>query len=235
MQEQRSDSSLKELFERVLPASEISSAASGYFLCNELLFRKWVSVGEDFVKDDVFQLVVPVKFRPLVLKVAHDKCGHFGVRKTYLGILKHFFWPHVKRDVSAYIKTCHVCQLTGKPSQSMKPAPLQPISVVNEPFTHLIVDCVGPLPCSKSGCKYLLTVMCQSSRYPAAYPLRSITTKAVVKALSQFISIFGIPKVVQSDQGSNFSSNMFRQVLKLLRINQNQSSAYHAQSQGALE
>ncbi len=62
-----------------------------------------------------------------------------------------------------------------------------------------------------------------------------VSTKSVVRALTQFISIFGIPKVIQSDQGSNFTSHMFGQVLKLLRIKQNQSSAYHAQSQGALE
>lgn len=68
-----------------------------------------------------------------------------------------------------------------------------------------------------------------------AYILRSITTKAVVKALMQFISIFHIPKVVQSDQGSNFSSHMFGQVLKLLCVTQNQSTTYLAQSQGALE
>ena len=172
VQEQSDDSSLTQLFERVLPASEISSAANGYFLHNGLLFRKWVPVGENCVDADVFQMVVPTKFRPLVLKVAHDECGHFGVRKTYLNILKHFFWPRVQRDVSAYIKTCHVCQLTGKPNQNVKPAPLQPISVVNEPFTHLIVDCVGTLPSSKSGYKYLLSVMYQSTRYPAAYPLR---------------------------------------------------------------
>ncbi len=85
------------------------------------------------------------------------------------------------------------------------------------------------------GCKYLLTVMCQKTRYPAAYPLRSITAKAVVKALTQFISVFGIPKIIQSDQGSNFSSHVFGQVLKTLRTHHNQSSAYHAQSQGALE
>lgn len=157
------------------------------------------------------------------------------MRKTYLNVLRHFFWPRVKRDVALYIKTCHVCQLTGKPNQGIKPAPLQPIPAVSEPFERLIVDCVGPLPCAKSGCKYLLTVMCQSTRYPAAYPLRSITTKAVVKALTQFISVFGIPKSIQSDQGSNFSSHMFGQVLKLLRVGHDQSSAYHAQSQGALE
>ena len=49
------------------------------------------------MEDAVLQLVVPTKFRPLVLKVAHDESGHFGVRKTYLNILKQLFWPHVKR------------------------------------------------------------------------------------------------------------------------------------------
>lgn len=45
--------------------------------------------------------------------------------------------------------------------------------------------------------------------------------------------MFGVPKVIQSDWGTNFSSQMFALALKLLK--HNQSSAYHAQSQGALE
>lgn len=161
----------------------------------------------DYVSDAIFQPVVPGKFHSLVLRVAHDDSGHFGARKTYLHILKHFFWPRIKRNVAAYIKTCHVCQVSGKPNQHVLNS-LQPIVAVGEPFAHLIVDCVGPLPPSKSGCKYLLTVMCQSTRYPVAYPLRSITTRVVV-SLSQFISVFGIPRVIQSDQGLNFLSHMF--------------------------
>lgn len=57
----------------------------------------------------------------------------------------------------------------------------------------------------------------------------------MVKALTQFIAIFGIPKIIQSDQGSNFSSHLFAQVLKQLNVKHHQASAYHAQSQGALE
>ncbi len=101
--------------------------------------------------------------------------------------LRHFFWPPVKRDVSAYIKTCHTCQFTDKPNQMLKPAPLSPISAMSQPFEYLIVDCVGPLPRSKSGANYLQTVMCPSTHYPAAYPLRTITTRSVLRALSQFI------------------------------------------------
>lgn len=118
----------------------------------------------------------------------------------------------------AYIKSCHTCQLTSKPNQSLKPAPLCPILAISQPFEHLIIDCVGPLPPSKSGATYLLTVMCQSMRYPAAYPLRTITARSVVRALSQFFSILGVPRVIQSDQESNCSPHLFAQILKQLYV-----------------
>lgn len=44
----------------------------------------------------VFQVVVLDAFRD-VLKTAHNKCGHFGVRKTYLHVLKHFFWTYINK------------------------------------------------------------------------------------------------------------------------------------------
>lgn len=77
--------------------------------------------------------------------------------------------------------------------------------------------------------------MCQSTIYPAAYPLRSITTQSIVKALTQFISIIGIPKVIQCDQENYFTSGMFQEELRQLGVRHNRSTAYHAQSQGVLE
>ena len=234
--EQKSDQSLSDLFERVVPDLAVRDHAQCYFLLDGLLVRKWVPYNSLGLGEAVFQVVVPTKLRSKVLEISHgDVAGHFGVRKTYDRVLHHFFWPRLKRDVAQFVKTCHTCQLTSKPNQVVKPAPLFPIPAIGQPFEHLIIDCVGPLPRSKSGHSYLLTVMCQATRYPAAYPLRTITTKAVVKALTQFISIFGIPKVIQSDQGSNFTSHMFAQILKQLKVKHNKSTAFHAQSQGALE
>ena len=102
-------------------------------------------------------------------------------------------------------------------------------------FEHLLIDRVGPYPKSKAGSLYLLAVICQSNRYPAAYPLQNITAKSVVKALSQFVSVFGIPKVIQTDRGTNFTSQLFGEVLKRLHVKHATSSACHLQSQGALE
>lgn len=235
VKEQHTDQSLSSLFGQAVSPNVFESVAHGYAVQNGLLMRKWTPLSDTLLGEPWLQIVVPSAFRSSVMKTAHDMLGHLGVRKTYDRIVRHFYWPRLRKDVAAYIKTCHVCQMTGKPNQVIKPAPLQPIPVEADPFDHLQLDCVGHLPTSKGGSRYLLTIMCQVTRYPAAYPLRSITTRSIVKALSQFISVFGIPKLVQTDRGSNFMSRVFAQVLHQLRIKHNRASAYHPQSQGALE
>ncbi len=77
--------------------------------------------------------------------------------------------------------------------------------------------------------------MCSATRFLEAIPLRKITAPVVVKALVKFFSTFGLPKVVQTDQGTNFLSKLFTQVLTTLNISHRISSAYHPESQGALE
>ena len=57
----------------------------------------------------------------------------------------------------------------------------------------------------------------------------------VVKALIKFFCRFGLPKVVQTDQGTNLMSRLFAQVLKKLDVTYAHSSAYHPESQEALE
>ena len=161
--------------------------------------------------------------------------GHLGINKTYHKILNHFFWPGLKSDVSQHCKSCHICQMVGKPNQTIPKASLQPIPAFDEPFSRIIIDCVGPLPKTKSGCQYLLTIMCASTRFPEAIPLRNIKTKTIVKALVKFFTFVGLPRSVQSDQGSNFMSGIFQQVMHELGIKQYKSSAYHPESQGALE
>lgn len=71
------------------------------------------------------------------------------------------------------------------------------------------------------------------TRFPEAVPLQKIT--APVPALMKFFTMFGLPKVVQTDKGTNFTSQVFSQVLKTLGIKHIISSPYHPESQRALE
>jgi len=90
--------------------------------------------------------------------------------------------------------------MVGKPNQKPPVAPLKPIPVLGKPFSHVLIDCVGPLPKSKSGNQYILTIMCVSTRFPEAIPLCSIRTPNIVKALVKFFTLVGLPRSVQSDQ-----------------------------------
>ena len=207
-----------------------------YYVQNDILMRKWgppdVSADDEWTVNH--QIVVPRAYRPEILNLAHETpmSGHLGVNKTYHKIFNHFFWPGLKSDVSQHCKSCHTCQMVGKPNQIIPKACLQPIPAFDEPFSRIIIDCVGPLPKTKSGCQYLLTIMCASTRFPEAIPLRNIKTKTIVKALVKFFTFVGLPRSVQSDQGSNFMLGIFQQVMHELGIKQYKSSAYHPESQG---
>ena len=72
-----------------------------------------------------------------------------------------------------------------------------------------------------------------ATRYPEAIPIRSLKAKVVVKELLKFCTTFGLPKVIQTDQGTNFMSKVFAQVLEVLSVKHQISSAYHPESQEA--
>lgn len=98
--------------------------------------------------------------------------------------------------MAKFCKSCKECQLVGKPNQVLTPLPLNPIKIVDEPFSRIILDCVGPLPISKKGNQYLLTIMCACTRYPEAILIRKISAKIIVDKLISFFTQYEIPKVV---------------------------------------
>ena len=239
IQEQQTDPEISRLIFRALPEDEISQVPMCYYIKNGILMRKWRTF--DIPADDEWavyhQIVVPKSYRHEILSIAHESpmSGHLGINKTYHKSINHFCWPGLESDVSKYCKTCHTCQMVGKPNQTIPKDQLQPIPAFDEPFSRILIDCVGPLPRTKSGNEYLLTIMCTSTRFPEAIPLRNIKTKSIVTALIKFFTFVGLPKSVQSDQGSNFMSGIFQQVMHELGFKQYRSSAYHPESQGALE
>lgn len=237
--EQEKDPSLQSLYFRAVTEYEAKDQASCYYVKDKVMMRKWrpPTVPADEEWNTKYQIVTPQRYRSEILRLAHDSpmAGHLGIRKTADRVLKHFYWPGIRRDITHHCKTCHTCQMVGKPNQKIPQAPLKPIPAFEEPFSKIIIDCVGPLPKTRTGCQYLLTIMCASSRFPEAIPLRNITSKTIVKELTKFFTTYGLPKEVQHDQGTNFMSRLFQEAMNELGIKQIHSSAYHPESQGALE
>jgi hypothetical protein len=237
--EQQNDPDISVLIQHATDETDAANDPICYFMKDGILMRKWrpstVPVNEEWLVR--YQIVIPKTYRSEVLSLAHETplSGHLGINKTYQKIITHFYWPGIRKDVVEFCKTCHTCQVVGKPNQTIPKAPLKPIPAFEEPFSRVLIDCVGPLPKTKKGNQYLLTIMCASTRFPEAIPLRNIKTKTIVQALTKYFTLVGLPKSIQSDQGSNFMSGIFQQVMHELQIKQYKSTAYHPESQGALE
>jgi len=76
------------------------------------------------------QIVVPTALRAKLLSVAHEipAAGQLGVAKTKDRLLRNFYWPSL-----------------GKCAPN-PPAPLHSLPFVSEPFCHVAINIVGPLP-----------------------------------------------------------------------------------------
>ena len=91
-----------------------------------------------------------------------------------------------------------------RPNQIVPKVPLQPLPALQEPSSRrIVVDCLEPLPKKRSGHQYLMTITCASNRFPEAVPLRNISAKVIVRALTKLFTPVGLPSSIQSDQGSN--------------------------------
>ena len=80
-----------------------------------------------------------------------------------------------------------------------------------------------------------MTILCPTSRYPIAIPLGNISARNIVKHLLKVFTTYGFPKEIQSDRGTNFSSDLLKETLKEFNVKHTLASPYHPQSQGALE
>ena len=151
--EQHKDPDISCIFERALQDSEMSEDPVCYYTNSGILMRKWrppdASVDDDWLVK--YQIVIPKPYRMDILRTAHETplAGHLGINKTYHKILNHFYWPGIRKDVVEFCRSCHTCQVVGKPNQAISKAPLQPIPAIGEPISRILTDCGGPLPKTK--------------------------------------------------------------------------------------
>ena len=97
------------------------------------------------------------------------------------------------------------------------------------------MDILRPLPASE-GYRYVLTIIDRFSRWPEAFPLRDIEATTVCRAfVDGWISRFGAPETLTTDQGSQFESRLFSALLNLTGSHRNRTIAYYPASNGMVE
>jgi hypothetical protein len=107
--------------------------------------------------------------------------------------------------------------------------PPQHIPVPSHRFSHIHMDLVGPLPASKGFTHLFID---RTSRWPEAIPIAATTTVDCANDLFQgWVSRLGVPTVISSDRGAQFTSSLWAALCSLLNIQHNQTTAYHPQFQ----
>ncbi|GFU87651.1 hypothetical protein TNCV_2935731 [Trichonephila clavipes] len=82
----------------------------------------------------------------------------------------------------------------------------------------------------------ILVVMDYFTKWPEAYPIPDQEASAVVEVLVQhWISRFGVPLQLHSDQGRNFDSAVCKRLCEILTIDKTRTTALHPQSDGMVE
>ncbi|KAJ8948859.1 hypothetical protein NQ318_013512 [Aromia moschata] len=198
-----------------------------------LLHRKWES--PDGVSA-VYQLVLPKARIHQVLEELHNSPtgGHFGVTRTLARVRDRFYWINCRRDVEEWCKRCDLCSAKKGPKTRSRGKMVQYLS--GAPFERVAVDILGPLPVTDRGNKYLMVVMDYFSKWPEAVPLPNQEAETVAEAfIENVIARHGVPLELHSDQGRNFESELWQEVMKIMGIKKTRTTALHPQSNGMVE
>ena len=237
--EQSSDISLDAIRRQVSSGDSKTSrngSQSSFLVKDGLLYREF-KTGFGDVGDVTYQLVVPRKFRRQVLRLAHESilAGHLGAHKTAERILQNFFWSGIHADAVRFCRSCDACQRSLQKGKVSK-VPLGSTPLIDEPFHRVAVDIVGPIvPMTSRGNRYILTLMDYATRYPEAVPLKNIDTVSVAEALFSIFSRVGFPREMLTDRGTQFMSDVMKEVSRLMSIRHLTTTPYHPACNGLVE
>jgi len=171
-----------------------------------------------------------------ILKEYHDAPigGHQGTERTLRRIRLKYNWPGITKDVEEYIKKCELCQ-----KNKLMPRTRAPLVITDTPtrsFEKCALDILGPLTVTTNGNRYLLTFQDSLTKFSKAIPIPNQEATTISKEfVTKIVLEHGIPEKILTDQGTNFLSEIFKNTCKLLRIDKIQTTAYHPESNGALE
>lgn len=100
----------------------------------------------------------------------------------------------------------------------------------SRPFQRLFIDFLGPYPATKSGFTCMFVVIDQYSRFIFVEPMRQATSQNIIKFLEKNIfSVFSVPEEIWCDNGKQFTSNVFKEVLENYGITLRLSAKYSPQ------
>lgn len=178
------------------------------------------------------RLYIPVAKRKEVFDKFHN-LAHNGTKATKRYLSHRYYWPKMSTDIEEWIKKCNACGLAK--SRRKVSAPTGEFQAGLDRFHTIHMDIVT-MSTEINGCQNVLTMIDRTTSWPEAIPLTSTDAKTVAWSfVNSWVKNFGVPKQIVTDQGKQFSAQLFQELCKLLNTKTCRTTPYHPQSNGKIE
>jgi hypothetical protein len=178
------------------------------------------------------------KAKEIIEKFHGKLVGHGGVERTIKMIKDRItpseWWPTMRKDVRTHIHECAACQFM-QPSK-MLIATTAPYNMsVRAPMDRLNIDTIGPLPEDANGNKYIIVIIDVFSRYVELYPSPDGTAIQAARCMIHWISHYGIPGEILTDNGTQYTATIIDQLCELLQLDHLTIAPYSHQENAIVE
>lgn len=188
----------------------------------------WDSRAELAVSDGIVvkgtRLVIPPSMRRHMLGLVHR--SHLGIAKCKQRAREIMYWPSMNADIEEAIKNCSSCADVQR--QQLK-QPLRSSPLPDFPFQRVSTDIF-----EFQNSSYLIMVDAYS-RFILVDELRNLQSATVINTMRQIFSRHGIPEIITSDCGSQFTSQEFQDFCTNWDIKHVTSSPYYQKANGLAE
>ena len=122
-------------------------------------------------------------------------------------INKYFYWEGISLDVCNFVVSCHVCQ-TKKSDHQHPYLELQPLKILEEKWTDVMIDFVTKFPMTRRGHDSILTIVDRATKFCHFIPcIEKISAKEIAELYwNKIVCLHGMPHAIHSDRDVQFQS-----------------------------
>lgn len=139
--------------------------------------------------------------KAIVLKHHEGKTCHRGIKETMIRIKRNYYWNNMQELISSVINSCEACQKMKYDRKPLKPT-IQLTQTQTAPFQEIFIDLFT------IDSRQYLTIVDAFSKLAHAIEINNKSTSEVVRGLIKYFSMYGVPKKISSDPGSEFNNNL---------------------------
>lgn len=169
-------------------------------------------------------VIVPKKLRSDIINRVHY--NHLGLEKTKSRAREIVYWPGLSKQIGDMIGNCKTCL---KFQRSNAKETLHTSEIPDDPWETIGADLF------KWQNKTYLLITDYFSKYIEVINLKDETSRTTIKALKSCIVRWGIPKVIRSVNGPQFSSLEFKAFAETWDFKHITSSPTYPNSNGMVE